>query len=101
MLLVTQPSKSVRSVDRVNNFASVQDKCFATLAKRSSSFESAFFSAALSCPMLVSKSARVFSPPIRILFKSSFRLTCYGTENGRRLEVQQAGSPGTVSCVLN
>lgn len=50
----------------------------------------------LSSPMFVSKSTRVFSPPIRILFRCSFRLTRFGTENGGLLEVPQAGSPGTV-----
>lgn len=59
------------------------------------------FSAVLSSPMFVSKSTRVFSPQIRILFRSSFRLTRFGTENGGVLEVPQAGSPGTVSRVLN
>ena len=58
------------------------------------------FSAVLSSPMFVSKSTRVFSPQIRILFRSSFRLTRFGTENGGLLEVPQAGSPGTVSRVL-
>lgn len=57
------------------------------------------FSAVL--PMFVSKSTRVFSPQIQILFRSSFRLTRFGTENGGVLEVPQAGSPGTVSRVLN
>lgn len=60
------------------------------------------FSAVLSSPMFVSKSTRVFSPQIRILFRSSFRLTRFGTEKyGGLLDVPQAGSPGTVSRVLN
>ena len=59
------------------------------------------FSAVLSSPMIVSKSTCVFSPQIRILFRSTFRLTRFRTENGGLLEVPQAGSPGTLSCVLD